>query len=376
MKHNTFESLQHGAKNFIKNMKGKKPHTFRYSYGCPETMVASALAASISGLLDILPDRNQQKAWAIYLNSFQQEDGWFFDKEIDEVTYPDAIYRWGRMCHRTRHSLWALSALNASSRYRLTFLDSFRDASVFQNFLHTIQKKASNSFWGAGNWLMDLGILLTWEYSSSQEEIFAKRMSDLFDWLDSLQDPTTGFWWKNPTDLREAMAGAMHLYPLYWAWHRPLHYEKEIAQSTLALQQSDGLFDYKIGIGGGQCLDFDAVNILSNLYWKGFFQEEILLAMRKVEKAILINRNSDGGFSYQRTEDKFTFGTPATSFISHTSAMWESYARLLTIGMTSAIIPDSPFSGPWKFDHNIFELRNGGKGWKQGRYCTFPSEEE
>jgi hypothetical protein len=219
---------------------------------------------------------------------------------------------------------------------------------------------------------MDLGILLTHEHALSGEEVFARRVADLFDWLDPLQDPETGFWWKAPPDPREAMAGAMHLYPLYWAWKRPLAREAGIARATLALQQPDGLFDYLTGVGGGQCLDFDAVSILSNLYWKGSFREGVVECMARVEKAILVNRNEDGGFSYQRTRRRWDFGTPATSFVSKTSAMWETYARLLTIGMTSAVIPESPFAGAWRFDHNLFEIRDGGSAWHEGRFSGAP----
>ncbi len=66
----------------------------------------------------------------------------------------------------------------------------------------------------------------------------------IFDWLDVHQDLHTGYWGtQHGANLLNAMAGAFHFYFLYLYLQRPFQYLEQIIDSTLSLQQPDGLYD-------------------------------------------------------------------------------------------------------------------------------------
>jgi hypothetical protein len=157
------------------------------------------------------------------------------------------------------------------------------------------------------------------------------------------------------------MAGAMHLYPFYWIYERSVKYIDKIVDTTLSLQQPDGLFNPVTGIGGSQCLDYDAIHILSNFYW--FFpyrQKDITECLKKAGNALLVNHNPDGGFSHNRKEpETFGSGSKETAMKAGQSGLWETYARCLVLAMVSRIVPESSFSGPWHTGSNIMEMVDG-----------------
>lgn len=71
-------------------------------------------------------------------------------------------------------------------------------------------------FWSAGNWLMDVGVLLDTVYRFGGDDNAGEARGRLLAYLSQRIDPATGFWFGHDDDHRTAMAGAMHLYPLYW----------------------------------------------------------------------------------------------------------------------------------------------------------------
>jgi hypothetical protein len=86
---------------------------------------------------------------------------------------------------------------------------------------------------------------------------------EALDWFDATQDPLTGLWGTEMgARLLDGVAGAFHILLFYYFFDRPVPRIERLIDSTLALQNRDGLFS-PFG-GGGSCEDLDAVDILCN----------------------------------------------------------------------------------------------------------------
>ena len=125
-------------------------------------------------------------------------------------------------------------------------------------------------------------------------------MNIIFSYLDSTQDPETGYWGTNQgASLFNGMAGAFHFYFFYVYCNRHIQYVEKIIDSTLALQHHDGLFS-PAG-GGGHCEDLDAIDILVKFSQLSSYREsEVDISLNKAIYALLENKNSDSGFCYAK----------------------------------------------------------------------------
>ena len=232
------------------------------------------------------------------------------------------------------------------------------------------QQQWEGGFWAAGNWIMDVAVMLdaTWRHFKNTDAFNA--IHELLDALDRRQCSRTGYWFGPHDTNREAMAGAMHIYPVYWAYNRQINHLSDAVDNTIQLQQSDGLFDYSIGSGGSQCLDYDAVLVLANgLVLCPEYRQQIRSACSRVLDAIMVNHQPDGSFSDSLQETQRHWATRAAVYFANKGSLWDTYARLMTVAICLEIVTGVPTTNA-RFEHHWFELFHGGRGWKDGFFQT------
>lgn len=369
-----FEELWHDCRNgaigYVKSLQGEKLWQFKVSHTATENIaIASASAVLLLNFLDGLNDIPDaaKKQWVEYLQSFQQDDGLFEDK-IDMAEETQGYPYWALRAHRSRHIAWAIEALGGRLQKPITFVEPYTEKGYVKDWVDKLWQESAERIWSIGNWIMDMGVLLDLQYRHFGDENAARSVHEMLDALNEKQDPKTGYWIVEGVDPRCAMAGAMHFYPLYWAYGHRLNYLERAVEETLALQQPDGLFGFEAGTGGCQCLDYDAILILANGYYLGGEkQKKIKRACQKVLDAIMINHNDDGSFADSQIDEVRYWTTKAAAYKANGGSLWDTYARMMTIAMCIEIVcGHSPES--MTCEHHIFEIFHKGKGWKNGQY--------
>lgn len=354
--------LKLSAINFLRQMKENKEWSFRFSGSNSGNLIGSSLAvmlAGVSGWLNTL-SQTQRRNWAAYLASFQNNEGFFEDEDISDQNRVPGYTRERALFHRTRHALFALSTLGYRPRKEFSFLNDLRDVKNIGQWLNELNL---SNFWDASNKIMDMALFLTYEAVQGKNRKSANAVRMLLDFCDEHTNPETGYQESGKSELRNAMAGAMHIYPIYFLWGRKPKFPGRVLETTLSLQQPDGLFGYETGTCGEDCLDYDAVCILVNLsFISSGLDEKIKIALQKLLRGIIKCRNTDGGFCCHRRKEPYRFGTFSTQVPVGGSSLWSTYARIVTIAMAAKILKDNPAAGEWNLGNNLFEIWDGGTG--------------
>ncbi len=362
-----YGSLNRGAVSFLEKMRGSREFEYSFSPGNKPSLIGSSLAVMLSSFLGELKclSFERKKAWAESLNSCQLDSGFFSDDDIADQNLVPGYLPERALFHRTRHALFALGSLGYSPKKPFRFIDEFMDQKKLRQWLENQNYK---NFWDVSNKIMDLGLFLTHEVNSGN--FGAKEgIQVILDFCDENTDSKTGYQDGGKSELRNAMAGAMHIYPLYFYWKRRPKYIPQVVDSTISLQNSDGFFSYDVGSCGEDCLDYDAVNILTNFYFltdDPIIKMKIKLCFQKLLDVIPQCINSDGGFCCHRRNEKYRFGTWTTEMEIGGSSLWATYSRLVTIAFATKILQNHPASGDWNLGgKNIMEIWDAGLGLKE-----------
>jgi hypothetical protein len=213
-----------------------------------------------------------------------------FSRDDLEPTSPGKDYV---VYQTTYFALNALDALGSRPRYLLHFAKPFCDMAYLQGWLENLDWSQP---WKESNWVMFIAAALhvVWQWEGDHSAL--RALHHLLDWLDAHQDPETGFWGiQEGASLLDAMAAAYHFLPFYFCLDRPIHFPEAMIESTLSLQQPDGLF-HPDG-GGDTCLDVDAVDILVKCsLLTTHLADRVKDALECAYYSILDNQGADGGF--------------------------------------------------------------------------------
>ncbi len=342
------------------------PFAYAYTSRSQKPLVyCSAYAAMARDLTGSFNGSSQatRRAWADYLNSFQDEDGLFRDptfglpddlrgvKFAPNAGWDGGIAGWG-WWHMTNHILCALDSLGAVAPRPIRLLEDFySERIVLEEWLAA---RDWNIAWAVGNEVLNLGTFLLYARDFHNEDRAKPLIVRLFDWLDAHQDPATGFW---GTDCRtrggrlHAMCGAYHEYILYVYDDRPIPNLTAAVDATLALQNSDS-GGFALDGTSGACEDIDAAFILSNSYLLlDYRRAEIERALARVLSVILEHQNPDGGFVYVRGKP-YVYGHELMRSGVDESALFPSWFRLLSVALINQLIPHPKADPtPWKFNH-------------------------
>ena len=356
-----YVELRENAIRYLCSMREGDTWGFRFSQANPPTLIATCVAGMFAGFLDYAGrfSGHERARWAEHIRGFQNAEGWFEDEDIDD----DHRLAWyGRdraLFHRTRHALCALSVLGAAPVRPLRMTEAWLGPGRMTAWLETL---ALTDYWYASNMMMDAFLLLWHEHHFGDHRTEAQAaIGELLDFCDDATDPATGYHDRGQSDVRNAMAGAMHLFPAYFLCGRAPRYPETVVRTTLALQQEDGLFGYESGSGGEDCLDYDAVLILSNFYFlTPRYAGQIEDALRRCQQGIAVCLNADGGFAPHRRDEPYNFGTRRTTVAPGHSSLWATYGRLLTIAMAGMVL--EPENVPFVLGNSLMEVWDGGAG--------------
>jgi hypothetical protein len=195
----------------------------------------------------------------------------------------------------TDFSLGALDALDRKPDYNLSFLADYSDPHDVDRFLDSLPWV--DPWYDSNRVMFVLSALL-------HEQIWgidrAPSITAIIAWLDAHQDSSTGFW--NPrgsASLHNQMAAAFHFCLFYTFLDRPLPRAERVINSTLILQQEDGLFCY--AGGGGSCEDMDAIDLLCRASMSTDYRKhDVLAAIGAAKRGLWKAWNHDGGFCWAR----------------------------------------------------------------------------
>lgn len=358
----SYGQLKSNSIRFLESLRTGHEWVFKFSSINRPNLIASGLAVMLGSLLGWLDEFNavQKKSWADYLNSFQRKNGFFEDEDINDKNRVRGYTKERALLHRTRHCLFALTTLGYKPRHDFLFLEDKLKPASLEKWMSEIDL---SNFWDSGNKIMDLAVFLIYRARVNGDQKAETALNRLLDICDRNIDPKTGYQDAGKSQLRNAMAGAMHVYPIYFLSGRKPKHAVEIIKNTLSLQQADGFFAYNPGTCGEDCLDYDAVNILVNFsFFAGSYLDEIKKALELLLSAMDGCVNPDGGFCCHRRNENYYFGTITTEVPMGGSSLWSTYSRLLTIAMATKVLKDHPASGDWNLGNNIMEIWDGGTG--------------
>ncbi|NIA20958.1 MAG: hypothetical protein GWP05_03070 [Anaerolineaceae bacterium] len=352
------------ATNYLRSTRIGDSWDFRFSNASGPTLIGSSLAAMLAGLLGWTRELCDQDLarWAARIGDCQRPDGWFEDQDIAEHNLQPGYARDRALLHRTRHALMALEALGAPGRPARRRLDAVVQWIGRGRMRSWCESLDLSDYWYASNMMMDAAVMLLESAARRNEPGAIEAVGDLLDFCDEQSDPETGFHDGGRSERRNAMAGAMHLYPVYVVMKREIPHADRAIETTLSLQQPDGLFGYESGTGGEDCLDYDAAIILSNLGLQGTqYRDRILEAFDRLEAGLEVCRNDDGGYAAHRRQETYYFGSRTTPVGPGQSSIWATYSRLLTCLAIEGFRNRKQPTG-WHTAHNLMEVWDGGTG--------------
>jgi len=240
-------------------------------------MIDAVYTLHIVGILSERTTRSSRETWAKQLLDCQDEKGWFSKRNL----------RGHPREHATAYTIAALRLLKieADEQYVpsvkliddlkpiLTNQDAFLRWITWLDFCPTpwdiLDKKLGWHYIWRGSHVGG-GVPAIVGMTRDLIEQWWPGQVDLdqwftwyFDWLDTRANPGTGYWqrafwnliYRKPTLID--MGGAVHFFWIYEALDRPFPYPEAVIESTLKLQQTNGLYKdhpFCIDLDGNFCL--------------------------------------------------------------------------------------------------------------------------
>lgn len=367
------EELRVRVLRFIRGLQGKAPGEYRMCRGGHRTLYASCFAAmaldSLGALGELSPE--QRRAWAAYINSWQDpEEGYFVGPELrfGQNTSPKHDEE-HLLMHLAAHALPALAALGSAPAHPLRFAEAFCGPGHLDAWLtHRDWREA----WLEGNNLLFIGqFLIHLMENQAKGEMARPALERLMTWLDAELDPASGLWGTNGYCSPEAaLFGGYHQIILYHYLGRPLPYPEALIDTALALQHADGGFN-PAG-GGGTCEDVDGIFVLGAQYHLTDHQRgRVRAALKRAIPALLRRQQADGGFAYRMGEPFIHQGLSLTSVPAGRGELFSTWFTLHALGLALTLLPGHPLAG-LELRHN----RACSMGWfipPERRLATHPA---
>lgn len=287
------------AKKFINNLYCGNG-SFKFSNESDVINLYSTCFAIMSlDLIDELKKYSniEKKKMIAYLLNFQNErNGLFIDATCipKQKSFHDFEYIQLQM---TDFVQMALMALNAEPKYGYTFLVKYKDKKYLEKWLCDLNWEDP--------WLVSNIIMFILNSLIYEQDFFNANNKQFIDyiiaWLNKTQDAKNGYWnLGRKVTFHNQMAGAYHFLFFYTYLNKKPNYIKKIIDSTINIQDYDGLFSYSGG--GGSCEDLDAIDLLcrSTFYNANYKKNRIKKILKKSYKNLIFNQNSNGGFCWAK----------------------------------------------------------------------------
>lgn len=352
---------------------------FRFSAASVDpSVISTALALLIFEQYNALPVDGQENWQAALLATQDEHSGLFIDPLLDPADLraggPGLEY-----IHQqtTYFALQALDALQGRPVYPLRFIQPYLERVSMAAWLDGLEWGKP---WSVSNRVMFLASAVIIQGLNDPSIGHKVWISDLLDWLDTHQDPLSGFWGDRPgVPAGHAMAATYHFLPYYLWMERDFHYPEQMIDSTLLLQGEDGLFHSSQG--GDACLDVDALDILLKCRLLTDHRSgEIEQAVERIYWGLVRNQENAGGFCrarlrplpgksrkrqlaekfgldkllnrpYQPWSETWKFsGWDRMPYEIHHGDLWSTWFRSFGLGLISRTYPHKyPAPVDWKF---------------------------
>ena len=327
-------------------------HGLPYTPDGPVTVISTCLGIlhlESTGALNSLP-APVRNTWLNAICSAQRADTGLFNDPLTQTFPPGPSHDAEYLSWQTTYfALAALDAAGQSARRRLSYIDAFLTPGAVETWLSELNW---GNPWLESNRVMFLLHSFIYAVEREQREEFAPIYHRILDWLDDRQNSTTGLWGtERGASLLNAVAGAYHFLPFYEYVRRPIRCINQIVDSTLALQQHDGLFGPVTG--GGACEDLDAIDVLATaLRHTKHRQREIRAALVRAWWAVWNLRNANGSFPYAGSDTAETYSfsgwQPLTAGI-RTGDIWSTWFRMQALATVASAMPDDVPAIDWQF---------------------------
>ncbi|MBU0612608.1 hypothetical protein KKB10_01200 [Patescibacteria group bacterium] len=216
------ENLKQDVPLFLDKLKvDNVPGFFHYSlsgdlyddnikWGLGNTVFATKIYYSLD-LLDKLPVK-ERKAMANFIKSFQQKDGSLYDPLVKRKTFlRDKLVGlrnldYSNFFHKstiraeTRQAISALNLLEEGPE--IPYLEFPKTKERVETYLINLDWEKP---WGAGSHFSHLMFFLQNSNVNNKSELINYSV----DWVNKLQDPKSGSWYKNEPSLQQKINGAM-----------------------------------------------------------------------------------------------------------------------------------------------------------------------
>lgn len=349
----TIQEIRKKTLEYVESMRQQGETYGRYKYAAGQKK--PVLYASIYAVLarHLYRDFNgltqdQKNEWIEYIKSFQCEDGWFRDPEID-CELADSADWWGWR-HLTFHAIMALGCLGGVADKQFTFIEQFKKNDFIESWFNKTYLSSQKNIH-----LIMYAVTLLQYARDFQGEVWAdSAVYKIIGLLDLQQDKKTGCWsttTKDPGSINEGVKISYHFWTFYFYDKYPINFLEAAIDSILSTQNSFGGFDNSVN--SSACDDIDSIDPICRMAkLTEYKKNDIKNVLYKSLSWVLANMNEDGGFVFKRGQ-AFEYGHKKMYSKVDESNMFATWFRTLSLAYIGKSLPDS-LSG--KFDWDLEKI--------------------
>ena len=262
---------------------------------------ASSLAADLPYMLGIPLTKEEKLNQTQLFDSHQEKTTGFFHedfkKELDEKKIPRVIEMSGTYLGFQVGG--AYRANDAKPKNEFVFYRKYIQKDSMKKYMNE-KFPWKYSPWGAGGMVDSVSTMLKLNIEMGFSE-YRQPLDAMFEWLDSHQDPITGFWGDvSVQGINGLINGGYHIMRGTYLWHnKDFKYPEKMIDTILRDLKENPIFDENNGHG---CQDLDHFFLLEKVlniipdYRRNEINE---LSRKRFEIIYNIMRKKDGGFSFE-----------------------------------------------------------------------------
>ena len=296
-----YKQLKNSVLHYTNSLKEKNGE-FRFAASSIEPcLYATVYGYLIYDLLDELTE-GDEKWLKEYLDSFQIDNGLFYDKRNYTKLYDDGD-GWGAR-HLALHIIILYESIKAEPNKSFSYLTPYHDQEYVNKWLHGLNWKNA---WAASNSVMNIGCMLQYQRDFLHCNI-GVGLDYIIEWLKTNMINRIPLWHEgrmnNESAVYDSIRAAYHLLPILIYEGFTFDNSKDAIKLILKSQNRWGGFDFsRIS---SACHDIDALDPLIRLSEKR--DKKVEEALIRALNNILFNQNEDGGFVFSRDKNGFCYG--------------------------------------------------------------------
>lgn len=262
---------------------------------------ASSLATDLTHMLGIPLTKEEKLSRSQFFDSHQDKSTGFFHEdfqnELDENKIPRVIEMSGTYLGFQVGG--AYRAIDAKPKNEFVFYRKYIQKETMKKYM-TENFPWKYSPWGAGGMVDSVSTMLRLNIEMGFSE-YQQTLDAMFEWLDSHQDPITGFWGDlSVQGINGLINGGYHIMRGTYLWHnKDFKYSEKMIDTILKDLKENPIFDENNGHG---CQDLDHFFLLEKIHsiLPEYRKKEINeLSMKRLNTILRIMLKKDGGFSFE-----------------------------------------------------------------------------